>query len=79
LNEFNHVECRHRGTLGAFLFEETGACATRADKGEWSCRRMREKIVEWIMNDTWLILIGCLDFSHFNNLDSFILLQINFF
>ena len=40
---------------------------------------MREKIAEWIMNDTWLILIGCLDFSHFNNLDSFILLQINFF
>jgi len=34
---------------------------------------MREKIVEWKMNDMCLILIGCLDFSHFNNLNSFIL------
>jgi hypothetical protein len=33
----------------------------------------------WIMGDTWLILIGCLDFYHFNNFNSIISLEINFF
>jgi len=74
-----YVESLYRGTLGTFLFVDIGACATRADKGEWSCRRMREKIAEWKMNDMWLLLIDCLDFSHFNNLNSFILLQNNYF
>ena len=31
------------------------------------------------MDDTWLILIGCLDFYHFNNFNSYISLEINFF
>jgi len=78
LNEFNIVETCNRGTRGEFWFVKAGECATRTDRGEWSCRQMREKIAEWIMNDTWQILIGCHNFSHFNNLNSIISLQIFF-
>jgi hypothetical protein len=31
-----------------------------------------ERKGEWIIFDTWLILIGCLNLSHFNNLNSII-------
>jgi len=79
LNEFNIVEACNRGTRGAFWFMKTGACATRADRGKWACRRMREKMLCEKVGDTWLILIGCLYFFHLNNLNSIISLQINFY
>jgi len=78
LNTFNTLKPSDRGTRGEQLLGKHGACATRTDRREWDCRRRREDDV-WISDDTWLILIGCLDFYHFNNFNSIISLENNFF
>jgi len=49
-----------------------------ADRREWQQQRRGETICEWIMYDTWQMLIGMLDLSHLNYLNSIISLQINF-
>jgi len=72
LNAFNMLNLSQGGPRGVLCLAKTGACNTLSDNNEWSCRRRREKVLCWYLCDTWLILIGCSDFSHFNNLNSVI-------
>ena len=66
----------HR-TRGRNRLAKLGACATRADRRAWGAGEAEREDSLRIMDDTWLILIGCLDFYHLNNFNSYISLEIN--
>jgi len=52
------------GTRGSLPLANHGACATRADRRECAEGEAEREDSLWIMDDTWRILIGCLNFYH---------------
>jgi len=66
-----HMEAKDWPSMARVQHASTGA-SVAAGEAE------REDSL-WIMGDTWLILIGCLDFYHLNNFNSIISLEIIFY
>ena len=82
LNWFNCVEFCHAGPVAAmwrFFICPPHEWDARADRG--ACGKLLRGERKWkkLSFNTWQILIGSLDFTHFNNLNSIISLQIIYF
>jgi len=79
LNTFNIVEPSATGHVAPKDWPSMTRVQHAPTGGSVAAGEAERENYLWIMGDTWLILIGCLDFYHLNNFNSIISLEINFF
>jgi len=79
VEHIQHVEtvCQ-KDTQRAFVGKTWRVCNTRR-QARVVLQEVEREDALWISGDTWLILIGCLDFYHLNNFNSIISLEIIFY